>query len=470
VKKPVPDYVIAIIFLAVTLASRIPSFGQSVLDWDESLYFLMAQQWRLGHLPYTTVWDNKPIGIYVIFAAFQSILGERVAAMRFATVVFVSLLAFTVYRITTTITSNRLASLLAGAALILCSLSNDGLAANTELFMASFTALAVLTALTTGRGFLVGLCIGAAFMIKYVAVFEAPFVFFLLLARTRRIVPGITMIIGAAVPLAAVVLLYAAAGDLSLWWQSSVISNFRRVSVAISASNLDYALTMQAWRWSTLYLAALGLAVLLLVRRKWTPEAFLPFWLAGGLLGVISSKSFYDHYFLQLLPVLCVILGVCLRELQKFNILVRAGFAVAVLALPAWAAETALQSAAGPDVTAQVAADITAANPVQIYVFDSQPILYALTGQTPPTEYVLPSELTGNSLARVAGVNAPAEVARILASDPSMIIRRTHPETDPHIVNPAVYTEVNHDLAANYWLWKEYDGVQIYALRSFAGP
>ena len=59
----------------------------------------MAQQWRLGHLPYTTVWDNKPIGIYAIFALFQAIFGDRVFAIRIATIVFVSVLAFTVFKI-----------------------------------------------------------------------------------------------------------------------------------------------------------------------------------------------------------------------------------------------------------------------------------------------------------------------------------------------------------------------------------
>jgi 4-amino-4-deoxy-L-arabinose transferase-like glycosyltransferase len=156
-KRPIPDPVIALLFFTAALLTRLASIPRSVLDWDESLYFLMARQWRLGHLPYTTIWDNKPVGIYGIFAVFQAVFGDRVAAIRIATIVFVGLLAFTVYKITEVITANRHAALLAGGALVLCSLSNDGLSANTELFMASFTALAVLAALTTGWGFVIGL-------------------------------------------------------------------------------------------------------------------------------------------------------------------------------------------------------------------------------------------------------------------------------------------------------------------------
>src|SRR5271168_4541488 len=113
-KRPLPDLVITLLFFAATLVTRIPVLSRSVLDWDESLYFIMAQQWRLGHLPYTTVWDNKPIGIYAVFALFQAVFGDRIFAIRFATIVFVSVLAFTVFKITQGITKKRPAAWVAG--------------------------------------------------------------------------------------------------------------------------------------------------------------------------------------------------------------------------------------------------------------------------------------------------------------------------------------------------------------------
>ena len=140
---PLPAPAVALLLTLATLASRVPVLGRSVLDWDESLYFLMAQAWLHGHLPYTTIWDNKPVGIYVIFAGFQLVFGGGVVAMRLASVACVSLLAFAVFRITEVLAAERAAAWVAGGALVLCALSNDGLSANTELFMACFTALAV---------------------------------------------------------------------------------------------------------------------------------------------------------------------------------------------------------------------------------------------------------------------------------------------------------------------------------------
>ncbi len=295
--------------------------------------------------------------------------------------------------------------------------------------MASFTALAVLAALTTNHGLLVGMLLGAAFMVKYVAVFEAPAVFFLFLFRQRRASAGLATLLGAALPLCATILLYAAAGRLGLWWDCSITSNFRRVDAPISSATLAYISKTELWRWGPMLLAGLAMLPAALIRRRGT-EIFLSAWLLGGIIGVSAAKSFYDHYFLQILPVLCVILGIWFARLPQ-RALLQTGLVLATLALPVWAADVALRNATGPDVPAEVAADLRTQHPKQIYVFDTQPILYALTGQTPPTRYVLPSELIGHLLPRVAGVDAGAEVARILAKKPDFILRRSDPSIQP---------------------------------------
>jgi hypothetical protein len=209
---------------------------------------------------------------------------------------------------------------------------------------------------------------------------------------------------------------------------------------------------------------------------------FLAAWLFGGWIGVASAKSFYDHYFLQILPVLCVTLGWLLARLDPAIVNwpkpVLAMLMAAVIAWPAMAAETALQwaiqpvltwqngrPALQPDPMARIAADIAAAVPAgapgpSVYIFNGQPIIYALARQTPPTRYVLPSELTGNFLAPVVGINSVAEVGRILAADPLFIVRARHPN-NPADVNPAVYNEVAAVLAAKYQLWRSYKDVNV---------
>ncbi len=445
-------FVTFLFFTLATTLTRLPTFHRSVLDWDESLYFLMAEQWRLGHLPYTVIWDNKPLGIYAIFAAFQAIFGDHIAAMRLASIATVTILAFIVTKITESLTADRTAAIFSGAALILCSLSNDGLSANTELFMATCTALAVLAALTTENALLVGFLLGAAFMIKYVAIFEAPVVVFLFLHRHRRPSAALAILIGAALPLAATILLYGQAHQLTLWFHCSIGANIRRAAAPLTSSAFLYAARTQLWRWGPLYLAAL----LLILRRRRT-GTFIIAWLLAGLLGAAAAKSFYDHYFLQILPALCVILGISFAHLPRH----RAAFALAVLTLPALAAWTAERDALAPDIPAQIATALTQAHAPSLYVFDSEPILYALTNLPPPTRFVLPSELTGPLLPRVAGVDAAAELARILSNRPAYIVTASPPRPGGA---PAIQAQLSIALSKNYSLWRTFCGTKIYRL------
>jgi 4-amino-4-deoxy-L-arabinose transferase-like glycosyltransferase len=235
-------------------------------------------------------------------------------------------------------------------------------------------------------------------------------------------------------------------------------------------------------------------------RAPWTAprrdEVFLCLWLVGGCAGVASAKSFYDHYFLQLLPVLSVIAGWWLAaaltatrgwQRPSWPLALPGAVAVAVavaafLLLPAVAAMSALHGTIAPlmsfqggtiawhrDSPARIAADLAgtelpAGAGLKIYVFDGQPIIYALARQSPPTRYVLPSVLTKNFLEHVAGIDATREVAGILARRPGFIVRDRHPPVNPKTVNQTVYLLLDQTLAAHYSLWRSYGDMDVYAL------
>jgi 4-amino-4-deoxy-L-arabinose transferase-like glycosyltransferase len=485
------------------------------MDWDESLYFLMAEQWRAGHLPYTAIWDNKPIGIYGVFALFQSWFGDNIFSIRIAAVLFITVTAFAMFRITLKIPASRTrvripSALFAAAAYVICSLTNDGLSANTEIFMACFTVLAVWSALS-GQAFLAGLLFGMAFMTKYVALFEFPAIAFALLALRPNpdlktaAASSLALCTGAALPLGLTILLYAGSGHLHSWLEDSVLSNFRRVDVPVSMPALTYAINIELIRWSPLFLISLvmlamaAIEVPRIVASKQFPAMtrfnfFLALWLAGGCVGVASAKSYFDHYFLQILPVMCITLAwlplnlAFTRRLPRPAVL---ALCAAVMALPLVAAATAISQAATPifalrnghialqpDTPARIAHEIQPllAKPAaalatgQLFVFDYQPIIYSLAGQNPPTRYPFPSVLTRCQLARVARAPAMHEIARILATNPQFIVRSRFPYQDPTIVNLRVYAAVDRSLAARYQLWRIYNDAVVYRLRSPDAP
>ena len=309
-------------FFLLALLLRIASFHRSVIDWDESLYFLMAEAWRQGHLPYTTLWDNKPIGIYAIFAVFQLVFGDTIASMRLAAVVAVTATGYCLYRIIQVIDTRRVplpfaAAILPGLLYLCGSIRNEGMSANTELFIAPFVSAAMLAALgarpVAARAYLAGFLTGTAVMVKYVAVFEAPAVFAALLTRTRpadRAKDGLLFLFGIATPLACAFLLYAANGHADLFVTASLLDNVHRLGTPFSPELAWHGFRDHAEGLIAGYLAALLLPAYLIAARMWgrpgTAPALLLLWTIGGLLGTASVKSFYDHYFLQPLPALCL--------------------------------------------------------------------------------------------------------------------------------------------------------------------
>lgn len=492
------------IFLIVSVLIRAPILARSVLDWDESLYLLMAEQWRAGHLPYTNIWDNKPIGIYLIFMTFIDLIGRPILAIRLASDLFITANAFILFNITHLLLAGRAEpmrlrlAIFAALAYAIGSLSNDGLAANTEIFMTCFTALAMLLALipmAEGRISLLhcaacGALLGLAVMTKYVAIFEAPALAFALLQlnQARSKSAGLWRLLacgaGGLLPLMATLFLYIEAGLLPLWWQASVASNVIRIAGA-SAPTIGSVILYQLQNWAPLYLCVPLLAVLWALSPPARPARrimiFVYLWLLGGLIGVCAAKSFFDHYFLQSLPVLCLIAAL---TLAASPVILRRIIIIAML-LPAIAGWNQLANVAAPiitfqnghlairpDIQARIAADLTAAlQPGQhIYVFDDQPIIYSLTNQTPPTKYAFPPDLTTRFLANVAGINAYHEVSRILATHPEFIIRSLDPLTAPSQRNNAVYQLVDQTLSRNYDIWKTVGDSVIFRLVNTKPP
>lgn len=493
----------------LAILSRAPSFVMSVIDWDESLYVIMAEQWRAGHLPYTVVWDNKPIGIYAIFALFQSVFGDRIFAIRLAALIAVAGTALVIWRIARHLLRfhpPQRAELCAGAAgalYILVTIGIDGVAANTELFMEGFTCLGMLWALTpagritSGRAIGIGLMLGIAFMIKYVAVFDMVAVFAvmtLLPGRTASgwagvrdaIRQGCLFSLGALAPFLAAAGLYAASGAFPVFLKASLLSNLRRVDVPVSGGGFLDAYAAQAALCPLLYAGLFWLLwrsvlrpnPLLVAERR-----LLLCWVVTSMLGVAAGGLYFDHYFVQLLPPLGIAAALLLARIGALAARpARAGLfllaaasliptAQGITPVLGWMIAVAGRPAVGfgllRDTPADVAADlkpVLARHPGQtIYVFDGEPVLYSLLHAPLPTRYVFPSFLQSRLLSHMLGIDPLAELARIMARRPLFVVVRTNPDDHSAATrNLDVYRQMRADLAAGYRVWKRYDTMVVW--------
>jgi hypothetical protein len=505
-------WAIAGVLVLLAALTRLPAFAMSVVDWDESLYFIMAEQWRAGHLPYTTVWDNKPIGIYAVFAAFQTLLGDTPVAMRVAGVLAIAATAVLVYRIARHLLrdlpplTGELSGALAGVLYVVTTISDDGIASNTEIFMEAFTCLGMLLALAPAgrlgwsRALAIGLSLGAAFMLKYVAVFDMFAVFLAMtalpgrtrlgLARIGDVVKlGLVFSLGALAPFVAAVLLYASHGALGVFLQASLLSNLRRVAIPVSGTGFLSAFGTQAVLYPALYAALLWVVARALTRRGAgrVEMLVLLFWTVTASIGVASGGLYFSHYFIQILPVLCIAVGLTAgqaaaewRRVPRMALLV---LIAAGLVTPVHEAAldigrmvpVALRAPVGfglpRDTPAEVARDLKpelAKAPGQtIYVFDGEPVLYSLLHARLPTKYVFPSFLLSRLLSYTVNIDPLAQLGGIMAEQPLFVIRRRFPGTQsPRTRNVAVYARMQADLAADYSVWRVYDDMIVYRRRS----
>ncbi|HTU56317.1 MAG TPA: glycosyltransferase family 39 protein [Acetobacteraceae bacterium] len=469
-RRPLTGALLPASALFLLLLLRVPVFPRSSLDWDESLYALMAEAWLHGHPPYTTIWDNKPPGIYAIFALAEGIIGDPVLAIRLAALLAAACGAWLVHGLVRDLGGDEGAAWIGTFAYIIASATSDGLSSNTELFMVVFTAASMRAALH-GRAGLAGPLFGAAILVKYVAIFEAPALLFALVLASRGDRPGVLVrrIVLAIAGTAAMGLLTVAwlayQGAALQFFADTVIANLRRAALGAAPGALSHALALQAIRWGPLYLAAVAGAI-----GRGQRGALLLLWLVCAMAGALSARLFYDHYFLQMLPSLCTGAALALPRARPL----RPALAALLLALPAIAAGRAVADGLRPilrctrggcvlheDTPLLIAARVPRG--ASLYVFDSEPILYALTASVPPTPYVLPSILTRGRLAPVAGVDAKREVARILATRPEFIVVR-RPSAE-QAGDPAVYAEVNAALAASYRLEAAFPDALLYRRR-----
>jgi hypothetical protein len=213
-------------------------------------------------------------------------------------------------------------------------------------------------------------------------------------------------------------------------------------------------------------------------------------WLVGSFAGVAIAKSFYNHYFLQPLPALCIITGLVLLRLLvgARGKEVRAGapsmavllfIALGMLGAAGAVAKDTLKPAMHThapgvgwlkDTPAQIAAAI---RPVldrtpgaTIFVFDYEPIIYGLVHVAPPTRYAFPAFYIDASGSAMAGIDAVRVVAGVLAKKPLFIIvsRTMRGLVKPR--NDAVYDRVDRTLAEHYKAWKEFPQAIVYRRRS----
>ena len=330
------DFLLWFLYTISALYLLLIRISVPVIDWDESVYMLVAKEWLNGNPPYTVVWDHKPPGIYFLFASVFSIFGPSVSVIRLFCLVITFLSGLLLYGLGKPFLG-RFAFFIPFFYLFLANTVGQG-AANTEIFANFFYICAIYLIFKSRKDnylfiSLAGLCLGMAFIIRYHVGFDilAFYVFCAIfkdsIFKTSFFKKIISFTIGLVAPFLIASFYFYLIHKLGVFLDANFTANF------IHASDRPYHLFGFFLRWGAFYLDQ-PLAYLFLVASIMlfsiiknsrihlsnTPlfVSYLPFWFIGSNFGVFLTGQTYPHYALQIVPSLILLVIFFFLKISKY--------------------------------------------------------------------------------------------------------------------------------------------------------
>jgi hypothetical protein len=311
---------------------------------DQGLYYYVGREWLAGSVPYRDAMEQKTPLVFLLHALLLGLTGQNMWAIRVAELVWVLGLGALVARLATPAGEPRRAGVL-GLACLATSVSYYGLfgfwdTAQCEIWYAGLALLA-LRAVTRRtaleRDALVGgVWAGLALLMKPPAALLLLVVAVVLARRAcaqappgrglPRAAAGLARFAaGAALPLGATALYFAAAGALGHLVDQAFRANYHDMRHSATASSpAELALRMGEYLAKTgpllpgAFAAALG--GLALARRRDDAEAQRRHAIALGLLGagvaaVVAQRKFYGYHWGALAPLMALALAGLVHDL-----------------------------------------------------------------------------------------------------------------------------------------------------------
>ena len=443
--------------LAVAIVTRAAVFGNAAYSGDDQYYLLVGKAIDHGQLPYVDIWDRKPIGLFLIYAAIARLGGSGVEQYQLVAGLFAVATAWVVTRLASRI-ANRQGALLAGIVYLATLVPFGGQGGQSPVFYNLLIAVAALSFVRAAEGstrlvpaaMAAMVACGLSLTVKQVSLVEGIYfgLCFLVLAHRRQWPPlrlvglAAAMIALALLPTLLAALYYFAHGHLDDYLFANFASIFRKADQG--ARSREFGVLFLLVFMAPLILAAVIGAIMRHCRGGSADvrSIFWSSWMAAALLGVMLIPNFYDHYDLPLIAPLCVSAATLLGR--------RTGIALAAaLLLTAWSEGSMLSFAAnreGGQAFEVMASQIARARHGGcLFLADGPPLLYDRAGDCRLTKYQFAEHLADANEANAIGTNQQFELARVLGLRPAIIVRKTFPTVNANSLSSAqVHSALDH--------------------------
>ncbi len=442
------EMVLVVMFqLGVALLLRGATLGFPAIHIDEQFYLLVGDRMLQGAVPYVDIWDRKPVGLFLLFAAMRAMGGDGILQYQLIALASVVATSLVIYRLARAHASPQAA--LAAGVVYQCYLSAffcyGGQAPVYYNLLMALAGLGMLRVWTTPddrrlvlHGAAIMALVGISIQMKYTVVFEG-FAFGLaLMAHAHRVGWHRWAILGAASLWCAIALLPTAAA-----WGAYVAMGYGEQFVQtnfLSIFGRHEAFLGSLWRLTKecLALLPLGLAILWAPRHLPAPSpdqadarGFLRYWAGAAVLGFLIFGTWYDHYVAPLLVPLVVLAAPAFAPPRRYRWL--AWYALGFSALAALVVTVANMRHQGEReaITAMAEMIRPRLGDGCLYVNEGDPILYQLTGSCLPSHYAFPNHLNNESEKFALGTNVNGEMRAILRSKPSVVVMQSQPFSKP---------------------------------------
>jgi hypothetical protein len=428
--------VLVLVFALIALALQAATFGDTNRHADELFYFLVGQRMHDGLLPYVDVWDRKPLGLFLVYYAIAGV-SHSVLAYQIAACLAAALTAWLIAAIVREFAAWR-GGLFAGLAYLVMLGPFEGASGQAPDFYNPLIAGAAWLILRgrkrLARGevpaetWLAMLLGGLALTIKQTSVVEAGYLGLYALwlmgtaAPLRRVRTALGFALLGAAPSLAIAAAYALAGHWPEFWHAMVTSNLAKGRSSGEAHRL-LGIVLAA---APLLMAALAG---LLGPARAGARRFLTGWIGAALLGFLVVPNFYPHYLLPALVPLAAASGL-LFERNRLRLSLLIGLALySFLWHAPWRRDWAVASISSMDRLATLVGGHAGGG--GLLVFDGPAYLYALTGQPFVSPLVFPHHLNHAIEADVSHLRTGAEIDRILAGRPGVVVMAVLPSNRP---------------------------------------
>ncbi len=323
-----------IVIFAMAIRTRVADMP---LERDEGEYAYAGQLIRQGIPPYKLAYNMKLPGTYVVYAGIMAVFGETARGIHIGTACMVSLTVILIFLLGRTLFDTT-AGLVAAASFAILSASHSmlGLAAHANHFVTLFSVAGLLVLLLPDRinspmrCFWGGILMGIAFLMKQQGalfiVMGGLTIIWRIWTSTDRAWKGLIRPMG----LFAIASLIPFAISCVILWRAGVFEKFwfwtfRYAKEYASALNLSagietFSYSMSSiveWIWPLLILAGLGVLAVFVIKEDRQRAVWLVAFFVLSFGSVSVGLYYRTHYFLLMLPVLSLFIGILISGTQK---------------------------------------------------------------------------------------------------------------------------------------------------------